>query len=111
MVKRELAHADSKYAARVGLDELELENFADRYFADRADADPFEWAVINLAEARTNYAYHVTVQWRYAILRMHEVLALILPYLGDDSLLSDEALEEMAAEVAAEKAEREGETA
>jgi branched-chain amino acid transport system ATP-binding protein len=31
--------------------------------------------------------------------------------LGDDSLLSDEALEEMAAEVAAEKAEREGETA
>jgi branched-chain amino acid transport system ATP-binding protein len=31
--------------------------------------------------------------------------------LGDDALLSDEALEEMAAEVAAEKAEREGETA
>ena len=31
--------------------------------------------------------------------------------LGDDSLLSDEALEEMAAQVAAEKAEREGETA
>src|SRR6476661_809805 len=31
--------------------------------------------------------------------------------LGDDALLSDEALEEMAAEVAAEDAEREGETA
>jgi branched-chain amino acid transport system ATP-binding protein len=31
--------------------------------------------------------------------------------LGDDALLSDEALEEMAAEVAAEKAEREGGTA
>ena len=31
--------------------------------------------------------------------------------LGDDALLSDEALEEMAAEVAAEEAEREGETA
>ena len=31
--------------------------------------------------------------------------------LGDDALLSDEALEEMAAEVAAEEAEREGESA
>lgn len=78
LFKRELAHADSKYAARVNLDELELEDFADRYFADRADTDPFEWAVINLAEARANYADNVTVQWRYAILRMHEVLALSL---------------------------------
>jgi hypothetical protein len=42
--------------------------------------------VINLAEARANYADNVTVQWRYAILRMHEVLALIVPHLGDDSL-------------------------
>jgi len=37
LFKRELAHADSQYAARVNLDELELEDFADRYFADRAD--------------------------------------------------------------------------
>jgi uncharacterized NAD(P)/FAD-binding protein YdhS len=86
LFKRELAHADSTYATRIGLDELDLEDFADRYFADRADADPFEWAETNLAEARANYADNVTVPWRYAILRMHEVLALIVPHLGDESL-------------------------
>jgi hypothetical protein len=39
-----------------------------------------------VAEARANYAEPVTVQWRYAILRMHEVLALVVPHVGDDSL-------------------------
>lgn len=86
LFRRELAHADPDYAERVGLDDLSLEDFADRYFADRTAADPFEWAVMNLAEAKANYADHVTVPWRYAILRMHEVLALIVPHLGDEAL-------------------------
>ena len=86
LFKRELGDADPDYAAHVGLDDLPLEDLADQYFADRAKADPFEWAVTNLFEARANYASNTTVPWRYAILRMHEVLALIVPHLSDEAL-------------------------
>jgi uncharacterized NAD(P)/FAD-binding protein YdhS len=83
---RELALADPDYAAHIGLTALPLEDFAERYFADRTAADPFEWAVRNLAEARADHETHTTVPWRYAILRMHEVLALIVPHLDVDAL-------------------------
>lgn len=86
LFKRELAQADPDYAAHVGLDELALEDFAERYFADRAAVDPFDWAVDNLAEAKANYHRETTVPWRYAILRMHEVLAEIVPHLDVEAL-------------------------
>ena len=86
LFKHELAHADPDYAAKVGLAALALEDFADRYFAERVAADQFVWAENNLAEARANYDAAVTVPWRYAILRMHEVLALIAPHLDVDAL-------------------------
>ena len=86
LFREELKRADPDYAARIGLADLPLEDFADRYFADRMAADPFAWAATNLMEARANYRRHVTVPWRYAILRMHEVVALIVPALGDDAL-------------------------
>ncbi|MES2755669.1 MAG: FAD/NAD(P)-binding protein [Pseudomonadota bacterium] len=86
LFKDELAQADPTYAARVGLSGLALEDFAERYFADRVAADPFTWAAQNLAEARADYERAVTVPWRYAILRMHEVLALIVPHLDEDAL-------------------------
>ncbi len=86
LFKRELIHADPAYAAKGGLAGLALEDFADRYFAERVAADQFAWAETNLAEARTNYAGSVTISWRYAILRMHEVLALIAPHLEVEAL-------------------------
>lgn len=86
LFRRELAEADPEYAGRIGLDDLALEDFADAYFADRLAADSFEWARANLAEARENVAREVTVQWRYAILRMHETVALIVPRLSEESL-------------------------
>jgi uncharacterized NAD(P)/FAD-binding protein YdhS len=86
LFKQELANADPDYVAHLGLADIALKNFADRYFADRAAVDPFEWAVSNLAEARANYEKQTTVPWRYAILRMHEVLALIVPHLDVDDL-------------------------
>jgi uncharacterized NAD(P)/FAD-binding protein YdhS len=86
LFKLELAHADPDYVAHLGLADVALEDFADRYFADRAGADPFEWAVSNLAEAKANYETKTTVPWRYSILRMHEVLALIVPHLDVDAL-------------------------
>jgi uncharacterized NAD(P)/FAD-binding protein YdhS len=84
LFKQELAAADPDYAARIGLAALDLEEFCDRYYADRAAADPFDWAEQNLAEAQRNYAAQFTVPWRYAILRMHEVIALLVPYLEQD---------------------------
>lgn len=84
LFKQELIAADADYAEEIGLAESELEDFCERYFADRAEADPFSWAEANLAEATRNYAAEYTVPWRYAILRMHEVLALIVPHLDGE---------------------------
>jgi hypothetical protein len=58
-----------------------VESFGETYFADRAAADPFDWAQANLEEARRNHAAEITVPWRYAILRMHEVIGAIAPHL------------------------------
>lgn len=88
LFKQELVHADPAYADHVGLVDLALEDFAERFFADRAGAEPFEWAAANLREAQANFDQEITVPWRYAILRMHEVLALIIPHLNEEALES-----------------------
>src|SRR5690606_5298777 len=49
---------------------------------ERAAVDPFAWAQINLEEARANHEARITVPWRDAILRMHEVVAVIAPHLN-----------------------------
>ena len=85
LFKRELQQADPGYSRKLGLAGLGLEEFHDRYFAERAEADPFRWAEQNLAEAQANYAGKITVPWRYAILRMHEVLEKLVPHFeGED---------------------------
>jgi uncharacterized NAD(P)/FAD-binding protein YdhS len=81
LFKRELAAADPAYALKLGLDGLSLEAFHDRYFAEREEADTFAWAKKNLAEAVRNYRDKFTVPWRYAILRMHEPIEMLVPYL------------------------------
>jgi uncharacterized NAD(P)/FAD-binding protein YdhS len=86
LFRQELAHADPDYATRIGLAALPLEDFAEHYFAERVSTDPFEWAARNLAEARADHETQTTVPWRYAILRMHEVLASIVPHLDVEAL-------------------------
>lgn len=85
LFKQELAAADPAYARRIDLPRLDLEGFEERYFAERAAVDPFVWAERNLAEARRNYATQTTVAWRYAILRLHEVIAPLVPHLDPDA--------------------------
>ena len=84
LFKQELAEADPGYANNLGLAMLSLEEFHDRYFEERAAADPFVWAEQNLEEARRNYAAKRVVPWRYAILRMHEVIELLVPCLEQE---------------------------
>lgn len=86
LFKLELVACDPDYAAKIGLALLSLETFAPAYFAEREAADPFIWAASNLAEARHNKINRVTVQWRYAILRMHEVIARAVPHLDEEDL-------------------------
>jgi uncharacterized NAD(P)/FAD-binding protein YdhS len=86
LFRSELALADPKYASRIGLSTATVENIADRYFEARQSADPFVWAADNLAEAQHNKSIKHTVGWRYAILRMHEVVAKIVPHLDERDL-------------------------
>ena len=81
LFRREMALSDPEYSRDVGLETATPETFATAYFARRADIDPFEWAADNLAEARRNMAEGNTIGWRYALLRLHEVFARIVPYL------------------------------
>jgi len=83
LFRRELERADGEYAAALGLEGQTLEEFCDAYFEQRAAVDPFVWARLNLDEAVQNAARQFTVQWRYAILRMHEVFGLLAPHLND----------------------------
>jgi uncharacterized NAD(P)/FAD-binding protein YdhS len=86
LFRRELSAADPDYAASVGLALASVEHIAERYFRARQGADPFVWAAQNLAEAKKNKVERTTVSWRYAILRMHEVIALAIPRLNDRDL-------------------------
>ncbi|MBP1804381.1 FAD/NAD(P)-binding protein [Rubellimicrobium aerolatum] len=86
LFREELVRADPDYAARIGLSRLDADGFAPAYFAEREGRDPFAWAALNLAEAQANYAREVVVPWRYAILRMHEVIARAVPHLSAGDL-------------------------
>lgn len=86
LFKRELAAADPDYAAQIGLSLLTVETIAAAYFAAREATDPFVWAAKNLAEAEQNKVNRYTVQWRNAILRMHEIVARAIPHLDKTDL-------------------------
>ncbi|SEH30081.1 FAD/NAD(P)-binding protein [Rhizobium sp. NFR12] len=86
LFKQELVACDPDYAASIGLSLLTVETIAPAYFRARETNDPFAWAARNLAEADLNKKLKQTVEWRYAILRMHEVIAKAIPHLDADDL-------------------------
>ena len=88
----ELSQADPAYAEAIGLSRLGPDSFAEAYFAARLAADPFDWAARNLAEAEENAARRQTVEWRYAILRMHEPMETIVAAFTEADRARFEAL-------------------
>lgn len=80
-----LVEADPDYAQGHG-GGVDIEAFCEGYFAERLSADPFAWAQSNLEVARADFATETVVQWRYMILRAHEVFARVVPHLNDDDL-------------------------
>lgn len=86
LFKSELVACDPDYAASIGLSLLTVETIASAYFQKRETTDPFTWAARNLAEAESNKKRRYTVEWRYAILRMHEVIARAIPHPDEQDL-------------------------
>jgi uncharacterized NAD(P)/FAD-binding protein YdhS len=83
LMRDEMMAADPDYADQIGLATLTADSFADAYFARRMSQDPFRWARKNLAEVEYNMAHKITVQWRYALLRMHEKIEAIVSCLDE----------------------------
>lgn len=81
LMQAELALDAPDYAADIDLSELTADSFPAAYFDRRANSDPFDHAAANLDEVQANAARQTTVAWRYAILRMHEVVSAIAPHL------------------------------
>lgn len=82
LFKQQLSTADPAYAVENEVAACTADTFHRVYFALRMQTSPFDWAAKNLAETRANAAAHHTVQWRYAILRMHEVFAKAVPHFS-----------------------------
>ncbi|HEY0234620.1 MAG TPA: FAD-NAD(P)-binding protein [Afipia sp.] len=83
LIVREIEAVDSNWSQRVSLGTLDADSFSDAYFADRERHDPFRWAEYNLKEVDRNKRDRHTVPWRYAILRLHEMVQEIIPHLGE----------------------------
>ncbi len=84
LVAREVEAADPAWSERVSLKSLDADSFASAYFADRQRHDAFRWAEFNLREVERNKRDRRTVPWRYAILRLHEVVQDIVPHLDEE---------------------------
>ena len=81
LFRQELSLRDPDYAMQIGLSDLDVDTFADAYYGYRSGTDPFAWAALNLAEAKSNMTHEVTVPWRNAIMITHEIIARIVPHL------------------------------
>lgn len=81
LIRAEIMAADPAWADRVALAARTADDFATAYFADRKAHDPFQWAAYNLAVVEHNKARKITVAWRYAILRLHEMVHDVVPHL------------------------------
>ncbi|MCB5309162.1 FAD-NAD(P)-binding protein [Yersinia massiliensis] len=84
LIVAEIELADPIWSEHIALQTLDADSFSDAWFADRHQHDPFRWAYSNLNEVERNKRAKRTVPWRYVILRLHEVVQEIVPYLDEE---------------------------
>ncbi|WP_152084365.1 FAD-NAD(P)-binding protein [Enterobacter oligotrophicus] len=84
LMVKELEHADPQWSEAIALNTLDADSIRDAWFADRKKHDPFSWAEDNLEEVERNKQNRHTVPWRYAVLRLHEVVQEIVPHLNEE---------------------------
>lgn len=83
LMVEELERADPPWCEKIALRSVNADTFADAWFADRQQHQPFQWAEQNLQEVERNKRDRHTVPWRYTILRLHEVVEEMVPHLSD----------------------------
>jgi uncharacterized NAD(P)/FAD-binding protein YdhS len=82
LFKAQLETSDPEWSRGIGLSRLDVDSFPPAYFAPRANSEPFSWARANLREVMANRTLSHTVPWRYAILRMHEIMEGAVVHFG-----------------------------
>lgn len=82
LIVDEITRADPLWSKKTGLGAMNVEDFCEAWFKRRHASDPFRWARANLIEVERNKRERRTVHWRYAILRLHEVVQNIVQYLN-----------------------------
>lgn len=88
----EFALVDPVWTEATGVAHLSVDGFAEAYFAQRLATDPFAWAKANLAETLQNARSRRVVEWRYAILRIHEPMERMVAHLTDTDRTRFDAL-------------------
>lgn len=83
LMVKELALADPAWCKKVSLHNLDADSIRDAWFDERKQHGPFTWAEENLKEVERNKRERRTVAWRYTVLRLHEVVAGIVPALNE----------------------------
>ncbi|MCU5775265.1 FAD-NAD(P)-binding protein [Erwiniaceae bacterium BAC15a-03b] len=82
LIVEEIECADPAWSKDISLQTLNADTFSDAWFSDRKKRDPFLWAKSNLDEVERNKHDKRTIPWRYTILRLHEAVQEIVPYLN-----------------------------
>ena len=83
LMVNELTLADPAWCKSVSLHTLNADSIRDAWFEERKQRGPFTWAEENLKEVERNKRERRTVAWRYTVLRLHEVVAEIVPALDE----------------------------
>lgn len=82
LMVKELKEA-AEWSTSIELNALDAHSFPEAWFANRHKQNPFHWANANLNQVERNKRDQRTVPWRYTILRLHEVIEDIFPYLDE----------------------------
>lgn len=83
LMVEELEEAAPAWSTTIDLKALNADSLAEAWFANRHKQDPFHWASANLNEVERNKRDRRTVPWRYTLLRLHEVVEKIVPFLNE----------------------------
>ena len=83
LIVQEITLADPDWSASISLGRLDADTFPDAWFYQRQQRDPFHWAQENLNEVEQHKRQRYTVPWRYAVLRLHEAVQEVVPWLDE----------------------------
>lgn len=81
---REMQSCDPGYLNQLAMAPPTIETFGEAYFARRQKQGAFRALQVNLVESRATIVRKETIEWRYALLRGHEVFETALPHITDD---------------------------